>query len=94
MLNYIVEGGKKINGEVMISGSKNASLPILATAILNKEKVTFYNVPEIEDIRITLEILKLLGCKVNKKYDKITISSCDMNRTEIPEDLMKKSRST
>lgn len=94
MLNYIVEGGKKINGEVMISGSKNASLPILATAILNKEKVTFYNVPEIEDIRITLEILKLLGCKVNKKYDKITISSRDMNRTEIPEDLMKKSRST
>ncbi len=94
MLNYIVEGGKKINGEVTISGSKNASLPILATAILNKEKVTFYNVPEIEDIKITLEILKLLGCKVSKKYDKITISSYDMNKTEIPEDLMKKSRST
>ena len=60
MLSYIINGETKLSGEVNISGSKNASLPILATSILNTEPVTFYNVPKIEDTRITLEILKIL----------------------------------
>lgn len=94
MFSFIIEGGKKLKGEVINSGSKNASLPILATAILNPNPVTFYNVPDIEDIKTTLEILKLLGCKITRKYDKITISSRDMNKNEIPQELMHKARST
>lgn len=58
MSSLIIEGGNKLNGEVVVSGSKNAALPILATAILNPNKVTFYNVPDIEDVRTTLLILK------------------------------------
>ena len=61
MLSYVIEGNNKIEGEVKASGSKNAALPIIATAILNPEPVTFYNIPDIEDTRITLKILKLLG---------------------------------
>lgn len=94
MSSLIIEGGNKLNGEVVVSGSKNAALPILATAILNPNKVTFYNVPDIEDVRTTLLILKSLGCQIDRKCDKIAICSEKMRKTEIPNELMKKARST
>ena len=94
MLSYIIKGKRKICGTVKASGSKNAALPIIAAAILNPEPVTLYNIPSIEDTKITLEILRLLGCKVTAERGKITICSKDMNKTEIPEELMNKLRST
>ena len=94
MISYIVEGGRKLEGEVTISGSKNASLPIIAASILSGKTTTLYNVPNICDTRITLDILKLLGCKVKIKNSKIVINSKDMNCYEIPEDLMRKMRSS
>lgn len=69
-------------------------MPIIAATILNTEPVTLYNIPDIEDTKITLEILKILGCKITKNGDKITICSKTMNRTYIPKDLMHKLRST
>lgn len=94
MYNFEVDGGRKLRGSVNISGSKNASLPILATTLLNENQVTFVNVPDIEDVRTTLKILTFLGCKVHRKYDKITISSEGVNKYEIPKELMQKCRST
>ena len=94
MLSYIIKGGNKLNGRVKAAGSKNAALPIIATAILNKEPVTLYNIPDIEDTKITLEILKILGCKIVRNSDKITICSANMNKTSIPKELMHKLRST
>ena len=66
MSSYIIEGGKRLEGEVEVSGSKNASLPILASTILNGGTTKLYNVPEIRDTKITQEILKFLGCTVKK----------------------------
>ena len=94
MLSYVIEGNNKIEGEIKASGSKNAALPIIATAILNPEPVTFYNIPNIEDTKITLKILKLLGCKITIDSGKITISSKEMSSKTIPKDLMHKLRST
>lgn len=94
MSSFIIEGGRKLKGEINISGSKNAALPILATAILNPNKVTFYNVPNIEDVRTTIRILKCLGCKVTSKYGKITVCSQNIKNNEIPKELMEKARST
>ena len=94
MLSYIIEGGKRLEGEVSVSGSKNASLPILASTILNAGTTKLYNVPEIRDTKITQEILKFLGCKVKKNKGKIEIDSKEMNKKEIPEHLMHQMRST
>lgn len=94
MSSYIIEGGKRLEGEVNISGSKNASLPIIAASILNSNITRLYNVPNIHDTQITLEILKILGCKVTKKSDKIIIDSRNMTKTEIPEELMRQMRSS
>ena len=94
MPSYIIEGGKRLEGEVDISGSKNASLPILAATILNSGTTKLYNVPEIRDTRITQEILKYIGCKVKKNKGKIEINSKGITKKEIPEHLMHQMRST
>ncbi|MGN1310402.1 MAG: UDP-N-acetylglucosamine 1-carboxyvinyltransferase [Clostridia bacterium] len=94
MAQYIIEGGKRLEGEISSSGSKNASLPIIAASILNGKTTNLYNVPNIQDIKITLEILRLLGCKAYRKNGKIIIDSGNMEKTEIPKELMHKLRSS
>ena len=94
MSSYIIEGGKKLRGEVSVSGSKNASLPIIASTILNGGTTKLYNIPDIRDTRITLEILKYLGCKVKKNQNKVVIDSRNVNKFEIPEHLMRQMRSS
>ena len=94
MSSYIIEGGRKLEGEIEVSGSKNASLPILAATILNKGNTKLYNVPNIHDTKITQEILKYLGCKIKKNSDKIEINTKKVTKKEIPEHLMRQMRST
>ena len=94
MSSFIIEGGKKLEGEVKISGSKNASLPIIAASILSGKKTKLYNVPDIHDTQVTLKILKYLGCKIKKNNDKIEIDSRYITKKEIPEHLMREMRST
>ena len=94
MSSYIIEGGKRLAGEVKVSGSKNASLPIIAASILNPGITRLYNIPNIHDTQITLEILRYLGCKVKKHNGKIEINSKNITKREIPEHLMNQMRST
>ena len=94
MSSYIIQGGEKLQGEVKISGSKNAALPIMAASILNGGITKLYNVPNIHDTQKMIEILKLLGCKIKKKENKIIIDSSKVERYEIPEDLMREMRSS
>jgi len=94
MSSYIIEGRTKLEGEISISGSKNASLPILAASILNTGVTKLYNVPNIHDVQKMLEILQLLGCKIKKKENKIIIDSSNVKKYEIPENLMREMRSS
>ena len=94
MSKYIIKGGNKVEGEVTISGSKNAALPIIAASILNGGKTTLYNVPNIHDTQMMSEILKKLGGTVNKKNHKIIIDTSKIQKFEIPEDLMRQMRSS
>lgn len=94
MSSYIIEGGKRLDGKVKISGSKNSALPIIAATILNSGKTTLYNVPNIQDTQMMFKILKILGARVEKKKNKIIIDTTDINEFEIPQDLMNKMRSS
>ena len=94
MYKYIINGGYKLHGETFVSGSKNASLPILAATIISGRTTRLYNVPDIEDVKITLEILQKIGCKIKKDKNKIIINSKDACKTTIPDDLMRKLRSS
>lgn len=81
-------------GEVDTSGSKNATLPILAATILSGKTTKLYNVPDILDVRTTIEILEKLGCKIQKDDRKLVINSKNVDCTTIPDDLMRKLRSS
>lgn len=94
MSKYIIEGGRKVEGRVKISGSKNSSLPIIAATILNGGKTTLYNVPEIKDTQMMYKILETLGAKVEKKNNKIIIDTSKIEKLEIPEELMHQMRSS
>lgn len=94
MSSYIIKGGNKLEGTVKISGSKNAALPIIAGAILNKGITTLYNVPQIQDTQMMYEIIRILGGKVQKKNNKVIIDTSKINKYEIPDMLMHKMRSS
>ena len=62
-----ITGGRRLNGEINISGAKNAALPILCAALLTSEPVTLRNVPELNDIRTTVRLLAELGVKITQE---------------------------
>ena len=64
MQKLIIVGVKKLNGTVNISGSKNATLPILAASILNKNKITIKNIPLVKDVETMIDLLSLIGSKI------------------------------
>lgn len=94
MSKFIIQGGKRLEGEVKISGSKNAALPIIAATILNSSKTILYNVPDIQDVHTMFEIIKEIGGKVNKKNNKIIIDTSKIHTYEIPDMLMRQMRSS
>lgn len=94
MKKYIIEGGKKLEGTTYVSGSKNASLPIIAATLLNGGINKLYNVPNIHDTKMMYKILEILGCKIKKNNGKIIIDSRHLNNSEIPEELMQEMRSS
>ena len=76
MDKFLIKGPCKLKGQVLISGSKNAALPILASTILFDKAVTIENLPRVRDIDTMLNLLKSLGSNIQffdkKKTVKIT----------------------
>jgi UDP-N-acetylglucosamine 1-carboxyvinyltransferase len=72
MEKYVIRGGKKLYGDVEISGGKNAAVAIIPATVLIKGVCTIENVPDINDVKLLLEILKQMGAKV-KSPDKTTV---------------------
>ena len=64
MQKLIIVGGKKLSGTISISGSKNATLPILAASILSNNKIVIQNIPLVKDVKTMVDLLSLLGSKV------------------------------
>ena len=73
MDKLIVEGGKRLSGEINISGAKNSCLPILAATLLTDEKCTISNVPDLKDVNTMIRILESLGRKVEKTGDVVVV---------------------
>ena len=64
-----VFGAAKLKGQIKISGSKNASLPILAATLLSDKKISLTNLPRVKDVETMIKLLESMGSKVN--YQKI-----------------------
>ena len=77
---FRVIGGKPLRGEVVISGAKNAALPILMSALLSKTPIVFTNVPQLNDILTTVKLLGQLGAQVQwLADDKLMIDASAIN---------------
>ena len=94
MKKFVIEGGRRLEGTTYVSGSKNASLPIIAATLLNKGINKLYNVPNIHDTKMMFKILEGLGCKIKKTNGKIIIDSRNITNYEIPDNLMSQMRSS
>lgn len=95
MDKLIIEGGRRLSGEVAVSGAKNAALPILAATLLTEAPVTVRNVPHLRDVTTTLSLLQTMGAKVtlDDKND-VEISAETVNRREAPYELVKTMRAS
>ena len=95
MEKLAITGGRRLEGEVRISGAKNAALPILAAALLTDEHVTLGNVPHLRDITTTIELLGRLGVKVTlHEGHRIEVEPGTITQFEAPYDLVKTMRAS
>ncbi len=93
MDSLVVEGGVALKGEIVVSGSKNAALPILFASILAESPTTFSNVPNLRDIHTTIKLLNILGCKAQFSEGEAQINP-DTLHPEAPYDLVKTMRAS
>lgn len=94
MSRLLIEGNRRLNGEVLVQGAKNSILPILAATILCSGKCILHNCPDILDVDFSLKILKYLGATVQKSKNDIMVDTQNINRFDIPDFLMKEMRSS
>lgn len=91
---FVVEGGTPLRGEIRVDGAKNATLPILAAAVLTEETVRLHDVPEITDVKHMADILTMLGCQVTRENGDMTVTCADLHTWEMPDQLSKQIRSS
>ncbi len=97
MDKLIVRGGKKLKGSVRVDGSKNAALPILFASILaDRGTSVIRDVPELRDIRTTVELLEILGAKVtwDKAAKTVSINAENLKNHEAPYELVRQMRAS
>ncbi|HYT56652.1 MAG TPA: UDP-N-acetylglucosamine 1-carboxyvinyltransferase [Verrucomicrobiae bacterium] len=99
MDKIILQGGKSLAGEVRVSGSKNAALPVLISSLLTSEPCTYQGVPHLADIRTTLKLLSGLGDKHDHQSwlngaDDLTLQANRINKFEAAYDLVKTMRAS
>ena len=92
---FKINGGNPLNGEVIISGAKNAALPILMSALLSETPITFHNVPRLNDIETTLKLLNQFGVKADWINDSsVCIDASTIDHCKASYDLVKTMRAS
>lgn len=96
MDSIVIRGGARLEGEVTVSGSKNAALPLLFSTLLTRERSIVRNVPALADVRTTLKVLEHLGARVTRSLDghEVVIEPQDVTCTEAPYELVKTMRAS
>jgi UDP-N-acetylglucosamine 1-carboxyvinyltransferase len=95
MDKLIIQGGKVLRGEIWISGSKNAALPILSASLLSEGLVTIANLPHLQDVTTTIELLGALGVTVSMDEKmRLEVDTSSLNSLTAPYDLVKTMRAS
>ncbi|WP_374673310.1 UDP-N-acetylglucosamine 1-carboxyvinyltransferase [Ideonella sp.] len=92
-----IRGGRRLQGEITISGAKNAALPELCAALLTPEPVALHNVPRLQDVATTLKLLRHLGARTavdEAAAGRVVIDAADITSTQAPYELVKTMRAS
>lgn len=92
MSSIQVSGGKRLCGETVIQGSKNAALPLMAAAVLHKGMTVLHNCPEIQDVECMRALLEDLGCRTGREVHTLWIDASELKKNELDADLTSKMR--
>ncbi len=90
----VIKGGRELRGTVRISGAKNAVLPIMFATLLADDICIIKNVPRLRDVKTTIKILELLGCKVDFKDSILRIDPSDVRPERVPYEIVKTMRAS
>lgn len=94
MQKFIINGPVKLTGEIAVKGAKNQALKIIPACILSKEKITIKNLPQIEDVEKSLELLTDLGAKIIRNGSTVEIDPKGIKKTELNPQIANKFRTS
>ncbi|MBP3691960.1 MAG: UDP-N-acetylglucosamine 1-carboxyvinyltransferase [Clostridia bacterium] len=94
MSKIIIKGGNRLCGRVAVHGAKNSVLPIMAATVICNGVNVIHNCPEISDVETSIKILTHLGCVCSRQGSTVTVDSTGVDKTDIPEALMREMRSS
>ena len=94
MDKLLIQGGNRLNGDITISGAKNAALPILCAGLLTSGDVELSNVPHLHDVATILKLLGQTGLKVTQDDHRVTLNGSAIDKLEAPYELVKTMRAS
>ena len=94
MSKFVIDGRRKLSGDIKIQGSKNSALPILSACVLTGKTVVIHNCPKLSDVDAAIKILENLGCNVRQENDSVIVDASGADTYSIPDDLMREMRSS
>ena len=95
MYKYIIEGNRPLSGKIKAGGNKNAALPCLCAALLTDQKVVLRNIPEIEDVKVMMNVMRELGVEIEKIEDGVfSLEAKNINTVVVPKEGAQKMRAS
>ena len=90
----VINGGRRLEGEIQVHGAKNSALPLLAATILAHGECILHNCPMLTDVDAACRILSCLGCRCSRNGSTVFVDSSNVCGNEIPDNLMREMRSS
>ena len=88
MQKFVIQGGKKLQGDMLVQGAKNSALPILSASLLCEGESILENCPELSDVYTACQILNHSGCQCRMQNHVVTVKADSVRNSEISEQLM------
>ena len=92
MQKLAIQGGNRLNGEVRISGAKNAALPILCASLLTRDTLQLDNVPDLNDVGTMRRLLQQMGVSIEVNGSQMGLCAADIDKLEAPYEMVKTMR--
>jgi UDP-N-acetylglucosamine 1-carboxyvinyltransferase len=94
MDKLLITGGNRLSGDIVISGAKNAALPILCAGLLTADTVQLSNVPHLQDVNTMLKLLRQMGLRIEQDGDRLALNGAAIDKCEAPYELVKTMRAS